>query len=136
MELDTASGWARLMADHAQASQRHADAVRAATQAMAHLNEIERRRPHADASVAVRAAYVRARTAAEDTDLAWELDADLAYEQLMRLEQLALSRPAKGDDAFCFKIALWERGRTDSCARSRSVFASECERFLGATDKA
>lgn len=58
-----------------------------------------------------------------------EEDADIALQELMRLEDNALAWPAKDTAAFRFKLALWGN-RIEGHEAEWRVFVDDCEQLL------
>ncbi len=125
-----AAGWTRLIEAHELARKRFSERAIQAAEALKRRHEIERR-PPSRARISAQLEHAERLAAAEREELRAEAEADRAHEEMMRLERLALSRPATSPASFQFKLSLLAEGSMEGREQEWRIFLADCARLGG-----
>lgn len=121
-------GWDRLIEAHDLAQRRyHLSAIKAA-EALKRRHEIEQRKP-GQARISAQLAHAELLAAAEREETEAEAENDRAHDEVLRLERLALSRPATTPTALKFKLRLLGERTAEGQEREWRIFLADCVRL-------
>lgn len=123
-------GWRRLIEAHRAARQRFEECSIRAAEALNRRCEIERRKP-AQTRLSAELEHADRLAAATRAELEAEAAADRAHEDVLRLERLALSRPATSSEALHFKLSILGDGVLEGREREWRIFLADCARLGG-----
>lgn len=123
-------GWGRLISAHQRAQKRFGECAIRAAETLKRRHQIERRKP-GQTRLSAQLDHADLLAAAEREELEAEADADRAHDEMMRLERLALSRPATTPTALRFKLSLLADGGLEGREAEWRIFLADCARLGG-----